>query len=183
MIMRSRSVATVIAILAAAPLAIAGAGARAQQASPFPDGPGREIVAQACTQCHQAGPITQMRMNERGWRRQIYNMVLRGAQIGPGEIDAATAYLVAHFGPGVPAPGQSNAEVKLADGPGASVVAGGCTLCHGLDRVVATNRPGRQWAPIIERMVEIGAPLDAQQAAEVLTYLQANYGDTPPPRK
>jgi mono/diheme cytochrome c family protein len=181
--MRPFLVTVFTATIASALIALASSGVRAQQTNPFPDGPGREIVAQACTQCHQAGPITQLRMNERGWRRMIYNMVLRGAQIGPGEIDAAAAYLVAHYGPGVPVPGQSSAEVKLPDGPGASLVTGACAICHGLDRVTATNRPGKQWAPIIDQMVEIGAPLDPQQVSEILSYLEANYGDTLPVRK
>jgi hypothetical protein len=181
--MRPFLVTTLTATIGSALIALASSRAEAQQTTPFPDGPGREIIAQACTQCHPAGPITQLRMNEQGWRRQIYNMVLRGAQIAPGEIEAATAYLVAHYGPGVPQPGQSNAEVKLPDGPGASLVAGACAICHGLDRVTATNRPGKQWAPIIDRMVEIGAPLDPQQVSQILNYLEANYGDTLPARK
>jgi mono/diheme cytochrome c family protein len=181
--MRPFLVTALTAVVAGVAVALASSGADAQQTNPFPDGPGREIVAQACTQCHQAGPITQLRMNEQGWRRQIYNMVLRGAQIGPDEIDAATAYLVTHYGPGVPVPNQSHSEVKLPDGPGGSLVAGACAICHGLDRVTTTNRPGKQWAPIIDRMVEIGAPLDPQQVGQVLSYLEANYGDTPPARK
>lgn len=170
---------------AAGTLLIAGAAlasgpAKAQKAGPFPDGPGKEIVAQACTQCHQAGPIIRLRMNEKGWRHQIYNMVLRGAQIGPDDIDAATAYLAAHFGPGVPVGDQPSADVHLPQGPGADLVAGACATCHGLDRVTATNRPGQQWVPIVERMIEIGAPLDEKQAGEILSYLQTNYGATLP---
>jgi mono/diheme cytochrome c family protein len=163
--------------------ALAGVAVNAQQTNAFPDGPGKEIVAQACTQCHQAGPITRLRMNEQGWRRKIYNMVLRGAQIGPGDIDTATAYLAAHFGPGVPEPGQSSAEVHLPQGPGVDLVTGACGTCHGLDRVIATNRPGKQWVPIVERMVEIGAPLDQRQANEILSYLETNYGAALPSGK
>jgi len=181
--MRSFLLRALTTIIAGVPVALANFAVEAQQTNPFPDGQGRDIIAQACTQCHQAGPITQLRMNEQGWRRQIYNMVLRGAQIGPGEIDTATAYLVEHYGPGVRVSGQANAEVKLPDGPGASLVAIGCTICHSLDRVTAANRPGKQWVPIIDRMVEIGAPLDPQQVSQVLTYLEANYGDAPPARK
>jgi hypothetical protein len=85
-------------------------------------------------------------MNEAGWKEQIENMVLRGAQIGPNDIEKAAAYLAENFGPGVPFPNQNAAEVKLPDGPGQMLVEGGCGgLCHGLDRVVAANRPGQQW--------------------------------------
>jgi mono/diheme cytochrome c family protein len=174
--MRFLLMVALTADIASATMTPTNSVAEAQLTSPFPDGPGKEIVAQACTQCHQAGPITQLRMNELGWRRMIYNMVLRGAQIGPNEIDAATAYFAAHFGPGMPVPGRSSVEVKLPDGPGATLVAGACAICHGLDRVTATNRPGKQWVPIIGRMVEIGAPLDPEQVRQITDYLEVNYG-------
>jgi hypothetical protein len=162
--------------LALSALLVGPACAGAQQASPFPDGPGKELVATACTQCHQAQPFTQLRMNEAGWKEQIENMVLRGAQIGPNDIEKAAAYLAENFGPGVPFPNQNAAEVKLPDGPGQKLVEGGCGgLCHGLDRVVAANRPGQQWRAIVHRMVAIGAPLDDNQTNQVIAYLEANY--------
>ena len=57
-------------ILAAAAILL-NFSAEAQQAGPFPNGAGRDIIAVACTQCHRAGPITQLRMGEAGWRRQV----------------------------------------------------------------------------------------------------------------
>ena len=155
---------------------LASAAAHAQKASPFPDGPGREIVSVACTQCHTAGPIVQLRMDEQGWRRQVYNMVLRGAQIGPNDIDAASAYLAASFGPGVPFPNQAPVHVTLPNGTGSTLVQGGCGLFHGVDRVVAPNRSGREWDAIVNRMVAIGAPLTPDQVGTVAGYLKANYG-------
>src|ERR1700753_382583 len=102
-------------ILAAAGVLL-GSVAAAQQSNPFPPGPGRDIVATACTQCHRAGPIIQLRMGEAGWRRQVYNMVLRGAQIGPDDMDDAVRYLATNFGPGAPIPGSAPAHVTLPDG-------------------------------------------------------------------
>ena len=34
-----------------------------------------------------------------GWKRHVYNMVLRGAQLTPREADTVIQYLVTHFGP------------------------------------------------------------------------------------
>ena len=150
-------------------------GASAQPASPFPAGPGREIVATACTQCHSPAPIVQLRMGDAGWRRQVYNMILRGAQIGPGDIDATVAYLTASFGPGVAFPNAPKVDVKLADGA-ANLVEGGCGLCHGLDRVVATKRDPHQWDAVVARMISVGAPFDADQAKDIVAYLSQNYG-------
>ena len=154
-------------------------GAEAQQTGPFPAGAGRDTIAVACTQCHRAGPIIQLRMGEAGWRRQVYNMVLRGAQIGPDEIDDAVKYLATNFGPGVPIPGPAPAPVKLHDGAGADLVTGACGTCHGVDRVVAVARPGRQWEAIVHRMVAIGATIDADQARQIISYLETNYGAAP----
>jgi mono/diheme cytochrome c family protein len=153
--------------------------AEAQQTGPFPAGAGRDIIAAACTQCHQAGPIIQLRMGEAGWRRQVYNMVLRGAQIGPAEIDDVVKYLANNFGPGVPIPGLATSAVTLPGGPGADLVAGACGTCHGVDRVVAAARPGRQWEAIVHRMVAIGATIDADQARQIISYLETNYGAVP----
>ena len=151
-------------------------GAFAQAPSPFPDGPGREIVATACTQCHSPGPIVQLRMNDAGWRRQVYNMILRGAQIAPADIDPTVAYLSTAFGPGVAYPNAPKVDVKLADGGAASLVEGGCGLCHGLDRVVATKRDPHQWEAVVARMTSVGAPFDADQAKQIVAYLSQNYG-------
>jgi mono/diheme cytochrome c family protein len=166
-------------ILAAAGIFLLAFTAEAQQSNPFPAGVGRDIIATACTQCHRAGPITQLRMGEAAWRRQVYNMVLRGAQIGPDEIDDVVKYLATNFGPGVPIPGSAPAPVKLPDGAGADLVTGTCGICHGVDRVVAVARPDRQWEAIVHRMVAIGAPIDADQARQIISYLETNYGATP----
>ena len=165
-------------VLAAAGLLL-GFTAEAQQTGPFPAGAGRDIVAAACTQCHQAGPIIQLRMGDEAWRQQVYNMILRGAQIGPGEIDDVVKYLATNFGPGVPIPGPATPSVSLPAGAGADLLAGACGNCHGVDRVVAVARPGRQWKAIVERMVAIGAPIDADQARQIISYLETNYGVVP----
>jgi mono/diheme cytochrome c family protein len=165
-------------ILAAAGILL-GFTAEAQQTGPFPAGAGRDIVAAACTQCHQAGPIIQLRMGEAAWRQRVYNMILRGAQIGPDEIDDVVKYLAANFGPGVPIPGPATPSVTLPDRPGADLVAGACGICHGVDRVIAVARPGRQWQAIVDRMVAMGAPIDAGQAKQIIAYLETNYGAAP----
>jgi mono/diheme cytochrome c family protein len=166
-------------ILATASVLLLGSTAEAQQSNPFPAGASRDLIAVACTQCHRAGPITQLRMGEAGWRRQVYNMVLRGAQIGPDEMDDVVKYLATNFGPGVPVPGLATPPVTLPDGAGANLVAGACGICHGVDRVVAVARPGRQWEAIVNRMIAIGAPIDADQSRQIISYLETNYGAAP----
>ena len=154
---------------------LAGSVVEAQQTGTLPNGPGREIVSVACVQCHSLTPIVQLRMGEQGWRQAVENMVLRGAQVGPDEIDTVSSYLADKFGPGVPSPNQNPVQVHLKDGPGADIVEGACGLCHGLDRAIEVQRPAEQWPIIVHRMVEIGTPLDDDQTNQVIRYLQANY--------
>lgn len=153
-------------------------GAQAQGGSPFPDGPGKEIVSVACTQCHGPSVFIQLRMGENAWRAQIYDMILRGAQITPDDIDTAAKYMAKSYGPGVPFPGQQPVKVTLADGQGKELIEGGCALCHGLDRVTDTKRTKEQWQLIVNRMMFFGSPITQDQEATVVDYLATNYGAT-----
>src|ERR1700677_1646113 len=86
---------------------------RAQQDNGLPPGEGRDIVAVTCSQCHSLNAITQLREGPAAWRHQVYDMVERGAQVSPAELDTVVHYLATHFGPGVPFPGPSPAHIAL----------------------------------------------------------------------
>ena len=104
-------------------LALAGAPARALP--PPPEGEGRDIVAVACTQCHAPSAYTQLREGSQAWRFRVYDMILRGAQIEPADIDKVVSYLATSFGPGMPFSTQPPVAVTLPDGPGKELVEGG----------------------------------------------------------
>ncbi len=162
-------------LCAALPLLAVGASrAQGPAGNALPPGEGHDIVATACSQCHGLNAITQLREGPAAWRHQIYDMIERGAQISPTEMDAAVKYLVANFGPGVNVP--ASAPVTLPDGQGKEVVEGGCGLCHGMDRVVAARRSPADWQSIVARMVYLGAPLSGDQAKAAVDYLSAHYG-------
>src|SRR5580704_834367 len=88
----------------------------AQNANPLPAGDGRDIVAVACSQCHYLGTIAKIRDGAAGWRMYVNNMVLRGAQLTPAEIDKVVDYLSLNLGPGANLPPAK--QVKLLDGHG-----------------------------------------------------------------
>jgi mono/diheme cytochrome c family protein len=164
---------TLVAALGAASLPL-----RAQQDNnPLPPGDGRDIVAVTCSQCHSLTALTQLREGAKAWRHQIYDMIERGAQVSPSEIDVMVNYLSTHLGPGIPYPGPSPAHIDLPAGAGADIVQSRCSLCHGVDRVVATKRTRAQWTSIVNRMVYLGAPLNPDQQKTVLDYLNTNYGN------
>lgn len=145
--------------------------------NPLPPGEGADIIAVTCSQCHGLNALTQLRMDGKAWRHQIYDMIERGAQVRPDQVDTMVNYLQTHFGPGVPFPGPPPAPVALPPGNGADIVQSRCSLCHGVDRVVTVKRTPAQWTSILNRMVYYGAPVTAEQQKTVLDYLEKNYGD------
>ena len=159
--------------LALTPAGLAQEG-RAPGGNPLPAGPGRDIVAVACSQCHGLNAFTWLRQGDQAWRHQVYDMILRGSQIGPGEIDTVVNYLTTNFGPGVNVP--SSTPVNLPAGAGKEVVEGGCGICHGLDRAVGTARSPGEWQAIVAKMVFLGAPLSADQQRAAIDYLSSNFG-------
>src|SRR5262249_29780423 len=144
------------ALLAA--LVAMGLAAQAQAQGPsLPPGDGKDLLAVACTQCHGLGTIVIMREGEAGWRDHVFDMVLRGAQFTAPEADTLIRYLATNFGP-TAAEANAGAAMVLPAGTGKDLVAGRCTQCHNLERIVATKRPPQAWREIVANMVVRGAP-------------------------
>jgi cytochrome c5 len=161
--------------VAAALAAFPAAAQQQQPPSPLPPGEGSEIVAVACTQCHAPTAFTGLREDANAWRHQVYDMVLRGAQVGPGDIDKVVNYLASNFGPGINVP-QATKPVTLPDGPGKDLVENNCVLCHGLDRVAAVKRSSTGWTDVLKRMAFYGAPISGQDEKAIAAYLDAEFG-------
>jgi cytochrome c5 len=150
-------------------LLAASATARAQT---LPQGEGRELVATACSQCHTLAVIVAGRDGPVGWKRHVYNMVLRGAQLTPREAQTVIDYLIANFGPGAPvAP-----SAPLPSGPGKDLVETRCAVCHSLERVTIVKRDKRDWENIVASMYDrwgVNAPAEVQA---INGYLAAQFG-------
>ena len=157
-------------------LVISASPSHAQQnANPLPPGDGREIVAVACSQCHYLGTIAKIRDGAVGWRTYVSNMVLRGAQLTPAEVDKVVNYLSTNLGPGINLPPQK--PVTLPDGTGKQLVETRCALCHDLERVAEVKRKKDNWGPIVANMVAWGAPATPEETNTITDYLAANFGD------
>jgi mono/diheme cytochrome c family protein len=105
----------------------------------------------------------------------VNNMVLRGAQLTPPEIDKVVDYLALNLGPGVNLPPAK--PVKLPDGHGKDLVETRCGLCHDLERVAAIKRSNKAWPVIVANMVERGATATPEEAKAITDYLAANFGN------
>ena len=160
-------------LTALAALFVTAAGPLHAQTS-LPPGEGRDIVAVACTQCHALNPLTASRDGPVGWKRHVYNMVLRGAQLTPGEADTVIAYLVTNFGPGQPL--VSAKPIALANGPGKELVEMRCAVCHDLERVTAVKRGKKDWETIVTSMFERWGTSAPDETRTITAYLVERYG-------
>lgn len=80
------------------------AGNRAAYPDTFPAGPGRAIAERACLFCHSPMLVTQQAKDSTGWEKSLATMEKWGAPTTPAEHDTLRGYLLAHFGPRMPAP-------------------------------------------------------------------------------
>ena len=154
--MRDRVVAFRLALVFVA----AASPSRAQQnANPLPAGEGRELVAVACSQCHYLGTIAKIRDGAAGWRIFVNNMVLRGAQLKPSEVDTVVIIWRAILARGSICHPQSRLHCRT--GHGKQLVETHCALCHDLERVAAVKRnrqAGPRSSPIWSRGARLRRP-------------------------
>src|SRR5262249_41963060 len=141
---------------------------------PLPPGDGRDLLATACAQCHSLGIIVSMREGSAGWRRHVYNMVTRGAQLTSPEAEAVIGYLAANFGPSSSSAAAS--PVALPAGPGKELVESRCTACYDLERVAVAKRQRGDWAALVANMVGRGAVASPDEVTAITSYLMAHFG-------
>ena len=71
----------------------------AQRLEAMPDAEGKRLLTAACGGCHGLDVTLGSRKNAIQWRTTIHDMISRGAQIFPEEVDVLVAYLAEHLGP------------------------------------------------------------------------------------
>jgi competence protein ComEA len=70
------------------------------EAKDLPDGPGKDLVAKVCIDCHTAATFRKARLSEDEWIDKVGDMVDRGAQADEKQQSEIVAYLVHNFGKG-----------------------------------------------------------------------------------
>ena len=77
-----------------------GPGQRMPPAKPvaLPDGPGKQLVEQRCTLCHDLERVTATKRDKGEWDGVAVNMLQRLGLDAPDEAHAIAAYLAAQFG-------------------------------------------------------------------------------------
>jgi competence ComEA-like helix-hairpin-helix protein len=85
-----------LCLLAAASLAIALAADN--DGSQLPAGPGKELTAKVCIDCHGASNFRKFRLEEGDWADKVSDMVDKGAKADDRQQAEIVAYLVKNFG-------------------------------------------------------------------------------------
>ena len=72
-----------------------GASAQAQD---LPDGAGKDLVMNVCTQCHEVTRITSKKKTKEEWNDTVDKMAARGAKASDEEFETIVTYLTKYFG-------------------------------------------------------------------------------------
>jgi cytochrome c5 len=65
---------------------------------PVPDGPGKEILLNTCTMCHDLGRIKTGRRSAEEWEETLSSMLNEGAPLSDEQFPVIHRYLSRHFG-------------------------------------------------------------------------------------
>lgn len=80
------------------------APAKADFATIFPPGPGRDLVLENCQSCHLLTPIIVLQMEKDAWHRNSLDHRPRVSALTDEEFRTVYEYLPKHFGPHRPVP-------------------------------------------------------------------------------
>jgi competence protein ComEA len=71
-------------------------------AQQFPEGPGKDVTLQLCSNCHGPDVIFLHRQGKDEWVATIQKMIEAGAEGTPEQFSTVLDYLMKNFGPGAP---------------------------------------------------------------------------------
>ena len=66
---------------------------------PLPDGPGKEVVLNICTQCHDLQRVRRERRSAEGWAEILQTMLNEGAPLTDQDFATVLRYLARNFRP------------------------------------------------------------------------------------
>jgi hypothetical protein len=70
-----------------------------KQHGPLPDGPGKEVLLNICTRCHDLQRVRRERLSAEGWLEILEAMLNEGAPLTDKDLPVLLRYLARNFGP------------------------------------------------------------------------------------
>src|SRR5438045_4128998 len=77
----------------------------------LPDGPGKEILQNACTECHDLQMVVGTGYDKQEWQLTLERMITAGANVTPDQIPVLTDYLLKNMA------GEGPRPAKIIPGP------------------------------------------------------------------
>lgn len=68
-------------------------------AQELPEGRGKAVIQNACTQCHSLDVVVAQPRSREGWTDVVSQMVGNGAELSDEDYNLAIEYLATHLGP------------------------------------------------------------------------------------
>ena len=78
----------------------------------LPEGEARDVIFQACVQCHDLRNTVSQRKTAAAWKRTVDEMIWRGAPLTAVEAETIAKYLATSFGPDKPIPEELQLKKK-----------------------------------------------------------------------
>jgi mono/diheme cytochrome c family protein len=88
------------------------------QAPGLPDAPGKQVVVDNCTACHNIDLITSQRKSPDDWEATVNRMVANGVTLDESQYNQVVAYLGKNFAKNAPSTGTA-AATSVAQVPSA----------------------------------------------------------------
>jgi cytochrome c5 len=75
------------------------AGFLARRNGPLPEGPGKDVLLNICTRCHDLQRVRRERNTAEGWLEILEAMLNEGAPLSEKDLPVLLRYLARNFGP------------------------------------------------------------------------------------
>jgi mono/diheme cytochrome c family protein len=142
----------------------------AELAESMPEGEGKAMVTNVCTTCHSLGNIVNTRGDRDEWEQTVNDMIARGAQIFPDEMETIVGYLAASYGY------QQTASAAPSVSSGQQLFQQKCFQCHGDTMWRDLRQDRRSWEGTLYRMVGRGALWTEEEIGQMADYLASSHG-------
>ncbi|MEE8350098.1 MAG: hypothetical protein V3R94_11030 [Acidobacteriota bacterium] len=139
-------------------------------AESMPAGEGKAMVTSVCTTCHSLGTVLSNRGNHEDWEKKVNEMIARGAQIFPDEMETMVGYLAANFG------SQQMASAASSSSAGQQLFQEKCFQCHGDTMWRDLRQDRRSWEGTLYRMVGRGALWTEDEISRMAEHLASTHG-------
>jgi competence ComEA-like helix-hairpin-helix protein len=143
-------------------------------AQKLPDGPGKDVFASVCSECHAVDLATNQKKPQAGWQSTVDSMIAKGATVSKEQAQQIVDYLTKNFGPDDSA-APAIASKAMPEGAGKEIILRECTACHLPDHFTKYRHTNEEWQAIVIRMGTRVRSATKDELDTVQKYLATNY--------